>query len=196
MIPSLHLVTGGCRSGKSSFAQSLAEKIAQERMYIATAEARDDSMATRIKKHQSCRDSSWKTLEIVPSHFSHFIQSKKDIVQQRFWSEKEHSLFSTSSGVLLFDCLTLFISGQMEYGLHETNLDSHLDILLHNLFSFHVPVIIVTNEVGLGGIASTSLGRTFCDMAGLANQYIAQHASSVTFVVSGIPMVIKGAIPT
>ncbi|MBA5762980.1 bifunctional adenosylcobinamide kinase/adenosylcobinamide-phosphate guanylyltransferase [Vibrio sp. 404] len=174
---SIHLVLGGARSGKSSFAESLvlADKHMQ-RHYVATATVTDDEMKHRIAHHQARRDESWQlhecSLHIAP------------LLQQ----------FS-SQDVVLIDCLTLWMSNVIFEGGQtaiEEAINAHVDKLVVALKACSAKVILVSNEVGLGVIPMGDVTRLFVDHAGWMNQAIAKVADQVTFIAAGLPMKLKG----
>lgn len=184
-------ITGGVRSGKSSFAQRLAAESGKPVRYIATAEAKDKEMEKRIQNHRQDRPESWMTVE-EPIYLARLFQ----------WNHIEENL--NPPAISLIDCITLWISNLLlqrdedkkEYW--ETNLglervNEMVDEFLATIQSYPFPVIIVTNEVGLGGIEMSPLGRVYQDILGWTNQKIARIASEVYFVASGIPLQIKGS---
>ena len=212
------LVTGGCRSGKSGYAQRVAEALAPNRLYVATAEACDKAMRERIERHQQARDASWHTLEL-PMGFGLGRQGvspverggascnktktrRNDLLANdasTLFTTRNFDLFFAGYGeqgrVVLVDCLTLWVSGLMVCGAKERQVRGLATALLASLRSLACPVVVVTNEVGLGGITATRQGREFCDVAGMVNQLAASEAETVVLVVSGLPMTIKGMVP-
>lgn len=187
MVP-FYFVTGGCRSGKSALAHRLAESLGTHRVYIATAKARDDEMERRIARHKNTRGPSWATVELPPGFFSTHITDNPNFLLKRIMQQGQKT-------VLLFDCLTLWLLGEMEKGLTEESLVTYMDRLFAWLLGQNIPTVMVSNEIGLGGIASTALGRAFADIAGLANQIAARRADGVLLSVSGIGVPLKGTIP-
>ena len=175
------LVTGGARSGKSTFAERLAIKLAPERrVYIATAQIFDDEMAHRIDIHKSRRDKTWVTIEAP------------------FESETAIRKANKISDVILFDCLTIYVSNflcQFDNLDNFDDLHSKFKLIISNLISaakdVNGTIIFVTNEVGSGIVPENKLARVFRDFAGLANQAIAAEADDVYLLVSGIPVNIK-----
>ena len=179
------LVTGGVRSGKSAFAERYAAHCAAQRearvAYIATAQVYDEEMQMRVDLHQSRRPADWVTYE---SPF-----------------DTEHAIYAAgqSCGVILFDCITMFLSNDMlQYPEEEQERDSfavHVEGRIHALIQAAEEVdattIFVTNEVGSGIVPEHRLGRLYRDMAGLANQQIARSAIEVYLVTCGIPVNIK-----
>ena len=171
----LILVLGGARSGKSGFAQRLAQERGGEAVaYVATAEAKDEEMAARIALHRRSRPTIWQTVE-APSRLPESII--------------EHS---RHANVLLVDCLTLWISNLLfETGDSEKVLDRIGD-LIQAIESADCPVVLVSNEVGTGIVPENKLARQYRDLAGAVNQTVAQHADKVVWMVAGIPVKIKG----
>jgi len=167
------LVTGGCRSGKSSYAEDLAHEISDtQKLYIATCVPHDTEMEKRIKQHKKSRDITWKTSE-VPSDVA-----------------GEIDRMNTRYQVILIDCLTLWMSNLMMEKNEEEILSCTLD-LIRSLKKSSCPVILVTNEVGAGIVPENKLARQFRDIAGRVNQEVAKAADRVVWVVSGIPVTIK-----
>jgi adenosylcobinamide kinase/adenosylcobinamide-phosphate guanylyltransferase len=168
--PRITLVTGGCRSGKSRYAQELAESLGPKRVMLATAEARDDEMRDRIARHQADRRDGWRTIE-----------SPIDIV--------EH--LDHPGEVLLVDCLTLWVSNLLCTDATDAQMEAAAIALVDRLQDVSGPVILVTNEVGLGIVPMNKLARRFRDQSGFLAQRIARVADRVVLCVTGIPMVIK-----
>jgi adenosylcobinamide kinase/adenosylcobinamide-phosphate guanylyltransferase len=154
---------GGARSGKSRLALASIERHAGALHYLATAEARDDEMADRIAMHQSERNDRWRTIECPI-----------DLPQ---------AIAAISSGAILVDCLTLWLSNLMMGG-HDIGQRSE-DLIAAIRATPH-PLAIVTNEVGLGIVPDHPLGRIFRDAAGRLNQNIAARMDATYFVVSGL----------
>lgn len=182
----LILVTGGARSGKSIFAEKLAKEQGDRVVYLATAAALDGEMKERIKAHKKARPSSWLTLEETIE----VVKALREIPP-----EEE---------VVLLDCLTLWISNMMleKAGAQEPSggrvksLEDELiregEGLIQELEKRKQKVIVVTNELGLGVVPEFVLGRIFRDTVGKVNQLVARSADEVYFLISGIPMKIKG----
>lgn len=174
------LVTGGARSGKSQFAEKLALKLGKSRVaYIATAQIFDDEMAHRIKVHKERRGKNWLTFE------------------SPFDADKTISSAAKNFDVILFDCVTMYLSNF----LCNANLDDEEKIfadfkkLIENLIdatkNSGATVIFVSNEVGAGIVPENKLARKFRDLAGLANQMIAAEAEKVFLTVAGFAVDIK-----
>jgi adenosylcobinamide kinase/adenosylcobinamide-phosphate guanylyltransferase len=163
------LITGGARSGKSSFAENLAlnyNKIA----YIATALPSDDEMQSRILKHQQDRPKSWKTFE-----------ETVDIVDI---IKNNHSNYN----VFIIDCLTLWLSNLLYY---EKDIKAYCNQFLELLQHPPTSMIMVSNEVGLGIVPENALARQFRDMQGRLNQNIAKEVNNAYFIVAGLPITLK-----
>lgn len=166
-----YLVLGGARSGKSSYAQKLAERIAPRRLFLATAEALDDEMFSRIERHKADRGLGWETVE-VPLNLT------RAIVKH-----------STEQTVCLIDCLTLWLSNLMHAGC---DIDAETEALCKALRAAEGGIILVSNEVGLGLVPETPLGREFRDAQGRLNQKIATVCDYVDFIAAGLPIKLKG----
>jgi adenosylcobinamide kinase/adenosylcobinamide-phosphate guanylyltransferase len=175
----LTLILGGARSGKTSYAEKLAAKWGQSVLYIATAEAQDEEMKARIQAHRLDRPPTWRTLE-APRH-----------VGQALFELQERP------AVLLLDCLTLLVSNillSMEaepQPLIEAAVQAEIESLLAAQNHLGLPLIIVSNEVGLGLVPPYPLGRVYRDLLGRANQQLAATANRVLFMVAGLPMIVK-----
>ncbi|MCG8690893.1 MAG: bifunctional adenosylcobinamide kinase/adenosylcobinamide-phosphate guanylyltransferase [Minwuiales bacterium] len=165
------LVLGGARSGKSAHAERLAADASPRRTYIATAQALDDEMATRIAHHKSRRDSSWQTVE-APLDLCGAIEAQ-----------------ATPDRVVLVDCLTLWLNNLL---LANRNIEVEADGLIATLENAAGPLILVSNEVGLGIVPDNALARAFRDHAGRLNQRVAEAADKVVFLAAGLPMTLKG----
>jgi len=169
--PRTIFVLGGARSGKSRHAQVLAEAMAPERLFIATAQAFDAEMRERIARHQADRDASWRTIE-APVALPAAI--------------REHG---AGEHVLLVDCLTLWLSNLL---LADMDLESAGSDLLDAVAQTSAPIVFVSNEVGFGIVPENALARRFRDAAGRLNQRLAARCDATDLVVAGIPMRIAG----
>lgn len=173
VLPTITLVLGGARSGKSALAERLARQSGLARCYLATAQAFDDEMAERIARHRADRAAdAWTTIE-APVALLEALRSE-----------------AAPSRILLVDCLTLWLSNIM---LAERDVMAEQAALLLALAEARGPVILVSNEVGLGIVPETPLGRRFRDAQGRLNQAVAAVADRVLFVAAGLPLVLKGA---
>ena len=172
------LVLGGVRSGKSRFAQQIAET-AERVTFIATAERRDDAeMHAKIERHRADRPQSWATVE-EPLYLAKAIHEA-----------------GRDSDVLLIDCLTLFASNLLEAcGENKEQLQTHIDQLCLALSSAPCSIILVSNEVGSGVVPAYELGRRFRDVVGEINQRVASVADAVLLMVAGLPFPLKGSVP-
>jgi adenosylcobinamide kinase/adenosylcobinamide-phosphate guanylyltransferase len=173
------LVLGGVRSGKSRYAQQLAER-SNNVLFVATAQARDDcEMHAKIERHRSERPSHWNTVE-------------EQIELSRILTAPEHR----GSQVILIDCLTIFAANMLEH-FGEDVTASHPEIIsfCSALATAREPVILVSNEVGSGVVPAYALGRRFRDLVGEINQKVAAVADNVFYVVAGLPLALKGELP-
>lgn len=169
------LVLGGCRSGKSSYAQELAESVSTTgRYYIATCVPYDSEMEERVGRHQADRDNTWTTIE-TPVNISESILDA-----------------GKSASVILVDCLTLWVTNLLMADKSEADILLEVEILAGALQSSACPVILVSNEVGAGIVPENSLARQFRDIAGFVNQKVAASVPDVFFTAAGIPIKIKG----
>lgn len=164
------LILGGTRSGKSGFAQGLAEKSGKKLVYIATAEAFDDEMTDRIERHQRDRGPEWQTLE-----------ESREIADAI-------TAHSSPKAIILIDCLTIWLSNLM---LGDADIEAAITKLIDALKFAQGPVILVSNEVGSGIVPENPLGRKFRDEAGRMNQRIAAAASHVSLITAGLSLSLK-----
>jgi adenosylcobinamide kinase/adenosylcobinamide-phosphate guanylyltransferase len=166
------LVGGGTRSGKSRFALELARKLGPRRLFIATGQAKDTEMADRIRRHQESRGPDFSTLE-VPLAVPQTLREVND------------------ADVVLIDCLTLWLANL----LLERQTPVEIEGRVHDLGAvlerrtFHA--VVVTNEVGMGIVPESSLGRLFRDVAGKAHQQLSHWADEVYFTVLGTVLRLK-----
>ncbi len=165
------LVLGGARSGKSAYAERLVATSGLEAIYVATAEAGDDEMAARIAEHRARRDANWKTVEAP--------QALEEALEQEAGEGK----------AVLVDCLTLWLSNLLLAG---ADLEARTHALCETLTRARGLRVLVSNEVGLGLVPDTALGRRFRDAQGRLNQAVASVADSVVFMAAGLPLVLKG----
>lgn len=174
--PKLIFVLGGARAGKSSFALRLAQERATRVCFIATAQALDDDMARRITRHREERPAGWTTLE-EPYNLSDALREAE------------------AAELVIVDCLTLFVSNWLlrleDTEECEQRIRNISETFLAQLESQRQTVICVSNEVGLGIIPETSLGRTFRDLLGRVNQHFAEAADEVYLLVAGLPLRLK-----
>lgn len=164
------LITGGQRSGKSSYAEKMAHELTASPVYLATAKIWDDEFRKRVERHQKNRGSEWTNIE----------------------EEKKLSLHNVTGRVVVIDCVTLWCTNFfMEF---DSDVSASLGAVKAEFDKFtsqDATFIFVTNEIGLGGVSENKLQRRFTDLQGWANQYIASHADEIYLMVSGIPVKIK-----
>jgi adenosylcobinamide kinase/adenosylcobinamide-phosphate guanylyltransferase len=177
--PRTLLVLGGVRAGKSAFAVARAQAIGGRVVFVATAEAGDSEMATRIARHRAARPPAWRTLEVplaLPSALT-ALQVEADVV--------------------LVDCLNLWVANLLEKRPELSDLDLEREAveLAAVVACPRYSLILVSNEVGWGVHPETPLGRRFRDALGLVNQAVARAASEVVLLVAGCPVVVKPAPP-
>lgn len=165
------MITGGQRSGKSQFAERLALSLSPHPVYLATAQVLDDEIRRRVEVHKKRRGDRWMTIE------------EPLLVDE----------VALDSGMtVVFDCVTLwasnwFFSSGEDGGKALGEMTKRFDALA----ATGATLLMVTNEIGLGGVADNAMQRRFTDLQGAINQYIASKADEVHFIVSGIDMKIK-----
>jgi adenosylcobinamide kinase/adenosylcobinamide-phosphate guanylyltransferase len=167
------LVTGASRSGKSLFAQEWVEGFPAPRLYLATAQALDEEMAERIRRHQEGRGPGWVTLE-EPLDVARGIRRAGE-----------------GAAAILLDCVTLWLSNLILADFPDAVILERTDALMDALSSAPCPVAVVTNEVGWGIVPDNPLGRRFRDLAGTINQRLGRVAHRVVLMVAGIPVPLK-----
>ena len=168
------LITGGQRSGKSSFAERYALSLSDSPVYMATSRIWDEDYLQRIQRHQKDRGDQWQNIE----------------------EEKHLSQHSLDQSVIVIDCVTLWTTNFF-FDQSEDSLDDIFQAVFTEFQKFtqhNNHYIFVTNEIGLGGISIDPVQRRFTDLLGWVNQAIAKQADNVTFMVSGLPMQLKGKL--
>jgi adenosylcobinamide kinase/adenosylcobinamide-phosphate guanylyltransferase len=178
------LVVGGAHSGKSRYAQTLAEATARPVTYIATATAGDAEMSERIRQHRAERPAHWNTVE-EPLALGAALRTHGD-------------------GCVIVDCLTLWLSnlvladhvdaGDVQVIEPDRRFAAERADFLAALRSASGEVIVISNEVGTGLVPLGALNRFYVDQAGLLNQAVAALAGRVVWMVAGCPMCVKGAL--
>jgi len=167
----IYLITGGERSGKSSYAQNLALQLSDSPIYVATARKWDADFQNRIDRHQQERDERWTNIE----------------------EEKYLSKIDFTEKIALIDCVTLWLTNFFTDHQYDVNLS--LEEAKKEFLSIankkNATLIIVTNEIGMGVHAETHIGRKFTELQGWMNQFLASNADEVILMVSGIPVKIK-----
>lgn len=164
--PILALVGGGARSGKSAFALEHARSLGARRTLLATAEAHDAEMRARIAQHRRERGADFATVE-EPTAVAEAVRALRDL------------------DVVVIDCLTLWLSNLLLRDDSPARIAEQVDALCETLRAAPFSAVIVTNEVGMGIVPETSLGRAFRDLAGLAHQRIARSADQVYLAALG-----------
>lgn len=171
-----HLILGGARSGKSRHAEELARARSGPVCVIVTAEALDDEMAERIRRHQADRPAGWRTVEAQVELAAALRREARE------------------DAVVIVDCLTLWLANLLGDGSseHWPRLQAEREALLDALPALPGTVLLVANETGLGLVPETPLGRLFRDEAGWLNQAVAERCDKVSFIAAGLPLVLKG----
>lgn len=177
------LILGGARGGKSATAERMAREAGGRVLFVATAQAFDDEMRERIARHRSERPGEWDTLE-APLNVADAIQAASA---------------SSAYDVILLDCITLLATNAL-LTLPEGGTQDEADaVILREIEALIVTIgqvparwLIVSNEVGMGIVPPTHLGRVFRDALGRANQALARRADDVLLVVAGLPWALKG----
>ena len=167
----IHLITGGERSGKSTYAESEALRLSESPIYLATARVWDEEFRQRILRHQERRGPEWTNIE-------------EDI---------RPSKYDFTGRVVLIDCITLwatnyFFDMQQDVDQALEALKQEFDTLVQQDATF----IFVTNELGMGGMSESRTQRLFTQLQGWMNQHVAARADRVTLMVSGLPLTVKG----
>lgn len=182
------LITGGARSGKSSFSEELAKVYGSKVLYIATAVAFDGEMKERIKKHQDARPKGWTTIEAF-KNISEIIKNNGD-----------------KYDCILLDCITVMLTNLMleyfnydmdhlkieDYNKAEEYLVRQINEMVDAIAAADVDAILVTNELGWGIVPENLVARVFRDISGRINQILGGRADQAYLTVCGIPMKIKG----
>lgn len=168
------MVTGGAKSGKSSLALEVCDAMDKEKIFLATAQALDQEMEKRIRRHKEERTSEWRTIEEpldVPGVLSRLDREDR---------------------VILVDCLTLWVNNlYMNHGDEQEAILSHVDRLVRTLSGVRGAVVVVSNEIGWGIVPGDPVSRAYRDTVGFVNQQVARTSSKVVVVVSGLPLVLK-----
>ncbi len=179
------LILGGARSGKSAYAEGLAERFAKPVLFVATATALDQEMQDRIAAHQASRPREWRTLE-SPTNVAAAIGDS-----------------GASDGTILLDCLTMLVSNHLVGSPHDQVSDDvdpalislaverEIAELLRVAEANRANLVVVSNEVGMGLVPPYPMGRVYRDLLGKANQQLAAAADDVYLMVAGIPMEVK-----
>jgi adenosylcobinamide kinase / adenosylcobinamide-phosphate guanylyltransferase len=172
MAKEIILVTGGARSGKSRYAESRATALGARRLYLATAEAKDEEMVDRIIAHRRRRGSDWITIEEP-------LELATALLAQRGRAD-----------CVLVDCVTIWLSNLL-LSRDPARTETKVDELVQTLARLDFHVVLVANEVGWSIVPDNALARQFRDLAGWANQQFAAIASEVVLTVAGLPLSLK-----
>ena len=164
------LITGGARSGKSSYAEKMALSLTANPVYLATARVWDEEFRERVNRHQERRGPEWTNIE----------------------EEKELSRHDLSGRIVLIDCITMWCNNFF-FDLND-DVDATLSAMKEEFLKFtnqDATFIFVTNEIGMGGTSTNDIQRRFTDLQGWMNQFVASQADEVILMISGIPVKIK-----
>jgi adenosylcobinamide kinase/adenosylcobinamide-phosphate guanylyltransferase len=172
---SLVLLLGGARSGKSALAVDAGRHYDGDVVFVATAEPRDRAMAARIRRHRSERPPTWTLVEEPVEVLS-------------------VPALSADDGLVIVDCLTLWVANLIERGRTDEEILAAAGLLVARAHERRDPVLVVSNEVGLGVVPASALGRRFRDLQGSVNRVVAERASRTIFVVAGCPVELS-AVP-
>jgi adenosylcobinamide kinase/adenosylcobinamide-phosphate guanylyltransferase len=173
---SVTLVLGGARSGKSRYAQQLAEQSCHV-VFVATAKASDEEMRLKIERHRTDRPQEWRTIE-------------EPLDLAKVLAENE-----LRSDVILVDCLTIFAANLLEVEGEDTEaIERRVDALCEALRIAQCNVVLVSNEVGSGVVPEYAVGCRFRDLLGEINQKVARVADDVVLLVAGLPLALKGHV--
>ncbi|WNH13175.1 bifunctional adenosylcobinamide kinase/adenosylcobinamide-phosphate guanylyltransferase [Thalassobellus suaedae] len=166
----IYYITGGERSGKSSYAQNLALSISSTPKYVATSRIWGDDHRKRIDRHIADRDERWTSIE----------------------EEKVLASVIEPKDIVVIDCVTLWLTNF--YVDTKNDIEKCLELAkieFNKLLDIDATIIIISNEIGMGVHAQTEVGRKFTELQGWVNQHIAKHADKATLMVSGIPLTLK-----
>ena len=170
------LVIGGCRSGKSRYAQESAEAVqSDDKVYLATSLVLDEEMEARVARHQADRGGQWRTEEVP------------------YELPERLAALDVPSRVCLVDCLTMWISNLLCSHQSADCLEQRFFDLVQVVSSCRSTIFLVSNEVGTGIVPESALSRRFRDSAGQLNQRLAEASSHVCWMVAGIPVAVKSA---
>lgn len=166
----IHYISGGERSGKSNFAQKIAEENSKNPIYLATSRIWDQDFKKRVDRHVSDRDERWTTIE----------------------EEKNISAVIPAKATVVIDCVTLWLTNFYTDTKYDTQKSLQLaKEEIDKLVQIDATILIISNEIGMGLHATTASGRKFTELQGWVNQFIAQKADKATFMVSGLPLKLK-----
>ncbi len=167
-------ITGGCRSGKSRYALNYANQHFSKKLFLATCEVLDEEMARRIENHKKVRGPEWQTME-EPVEIVDKIRK-----------------YGSDTGVILIDCLTLWLYNLLMRSDNNLRVIDETEKLINIIKQSQASLILVSNEVGMGIVPADPLSRRYRDLLGTMNQRVAEALDTVIFMVSGIPIFLKG----
>lgn len=169
------LVLGGCRSGKSKYAEEWINSRFKRKLFVATLNSaqNDAEMKKRVELHRNRRDDTWQTVE-EPLHLATALQQIRD-----------------DADIILVDCISMWISNCLFAEMTDAAIEKEVEYLAATVRDLTTPVVLVANEVGLGITPDNTLGRRFRDLAGWTNQQLAAACKSVVFVAAGLPITLK-----
>ena len=168
------LVLGGCRSGKSRYAEEWINNRFKRKLFVATlAASNDEEMQARVELHRKRRDDSWLTVE-EPLQLAAILDQ-----------------YQSQADAILIDCLSMWISNCLFAEMTDKTIEQAVTELATTVRNLAVPVVLVANEVGLGVVPDNPLGRRFRDLAGWTNQQLAAACDSVVLVAAGLPLTLK-----
>ncbi len=173
MLPELTLVLGGAASGKSAYAEGLVARDGRRKIYLATAEIRDNEMRAKVHRHREMRGQGWRTIE-APLDISTPLNA------------------ATNEQIVLLDCATMWLSNHL---LAESDMAEARASLMTGLMMTSAPIVIVSNEVGMSVVPENALARRFREEQGRLNQELAARAGLVVNVLAGLAQVLKGQLP-
>lgn len=168
----IYYISGGERSGKSKYAQKLANEISKNPVYLATSRIWDDDFLARIERHQADRGPQWETIE----------------------EEFQISNYNFQQRVVVMDCVTLWLTNIFTDAGEKNSIGEIYEMArkeYDQLIQQDFTLIVISNEIGMGLHANDPAGRKFVELQGWMNQYIARLANHAIFMVSGIPLTIK-----
>ncbi len=166
----IYYITGGERSGKSSYAQSLALSLTNTPKYVATSRIWGGDHQDRIDRHKADRDERWTSIE----------------------EEKQLAKVINKGDIAVIDCVTLWLTNF--YVDTKNDIEKCLELAkteFNKLLEIDATIIIISNEIGMGVHAQTEVGRKFTELQGWMNQHIAKHSDTATLMVSGLPLKLK-----
>jgi len=193
-MAALYFILGGARSGKSDYALELAGSLVGDGpvLFIATAQAGDDEMAERITRHRTERPDHWQTLE-APLSVGHR--------WRKFPIPNPQSPTPSVAVLAVLDCLTLLVANLLfadgadpendPEALFQARVDGEIDELLAAQRALGIPLIVVSNEVGMGIVPAGRISRLYRDLLGRANRRLAATANQSIFLLAGIPLDLK-----